>query len=83
MPLLDSTGAPTGDTIRGAINVTLTADDLDAAQDRQLWIQGGTATDPLLYTAPVNSARRLGFGTVRCAVDNWNGDNVEWLGFPS
>jgi len=45
----------------------------------RLWAQGGTPTDP------VNQARfpdRYGFGSLRCAVDNLNGDNVEFIAFP-
>ena len=51
------------------------------AANHQLWVQGGTATDPL--GAATFGAGKYGFGALRCAVDNLNGDNVEWVGFPS
>jgi hypothetical protein len=41
---------------------------------------GGTASDPLV-TSTFGS--RYAFAALRCAVDNYNGDNVEWVGFPS
>ena len=38
---------------------------------------GGTPTDPV--ATPANFA----FGALRCGVDNLNGDNVEWVTFPT
>ena len=48
----------------------------------RLWIQGGTTTDPLLddATPPFDPAQA--FGALRCSIDNLNGDNVEWIGYP-
>jgi hypothetical protein len=80
VPLLDSQGNPTGQSIAAATTVTLTASQVTAAFSHQLWVQGGTATDPL-GTATFGS--RYAFGALRCAIDNLNGDNVEWVGFPS
>ena len=79
-PLLDANGANTGDTIAGAVTIELTQDQLErAATANSLWLQGGTPTDPIL-----NAVYRgqYGFGALRCAVDNLNGDNVEWISFP-
>jgi hypothetical protein len=78
-PLLDPYAQPTGDTIDGAVTVQLTADQIKRAQQsNSLWVQGGTPSQPL------NGVQeQYGFGALRCAVDNLNGDNVEWVGFPS
>ncbi len=80
VPLLDDQGQPTGSTIAGAVNVTLTAQQLQLAQARNLWVQGGTPTDPLLGS---RFPSLYGFAALRCAIDNLNGDNVEWIGYPS
>ena len=45
-----------------------------------LWIQGGTPTDPILDQAYPG---QYGFAALRCAVDNLNGDNVEWIAYPT
>ena len=44
-----------------------------------LWVQGGLVDDPLLIDefGPI-----YGFAVLRCAIDNLNGDNVEWVGYP-
>ncbi len=80
VPLLDTSGNPTGSTIDGAVTTTLTAAQVNAAAQHQLWVQGGTTTDPL---GTATFGTRYAFGALRCAVDNLNGDNVEWVGFPS
>ena len=51
-----------------------------AASSESLWIQGGTPTDPILDDVYPG---QYGFAALRCAVDNLNGDNVEWIGYPS
>lgn len=81
VPLLDANGTPTGATIAGAVTTTLTPSQVTQAANHQLWAQGGTTTDPLGSAA--FGAGTYGFGALRCAVDNLNGDNVEWVGFPS
>ncbi|HEX4520260.1 MAG TPA: DUF11 domain-containing protein [Gaiellaceae bacterium] len=80
-PLLNDQGQSTGDEIDGAITVQLTKGQADlASNSSSLWIQGGTPDDPVLNrTYP----GRYGFAALRCAVDNLNGDNVEWIGYPS
>jgi hypothetical protein len=78
--LLDPQGNPTGQSIDGATTVTLTSAQVSAAMSHNLWVQGGTATDPLVTGTFDN---RYAFGALRCAIDNLNGDNVEWVGFPS
>ncbi len=81
VPLLDTGGNPTGSSIAGAVTTTLTAAQVTMAANHQLWVQGGISTDPL--GAATFGAGKYGFGALRCAVDNLNGDNVEWVGFPS
>ena len=80
VPLLDPQGDPTGDSIAGAVTVALTPAQVSAAMTRNLWVQGGTATDPL---GTGSFGDRYAFGALRCAIDNLNGDNVEWVGFPT
>jgi len=80
---LDPSGAPVLDSggnriaLAGAVTI-----DLDTAQEQQaalsnLWVMGGTAA------APVGDATKYAFGALRCAVDNLNGDNVEFVSYPS
>ena len=77
VPLRDSHGQPTNSTIYGATTITLTDEQRKlASQGSKLWIQGGTRADPI--TDPVT----YGFGALRCATDNLNGDNVEWISYP-
>ena len=77
MPLLNGSGQSTGETIAGATTIKLTEEQSKlAAQASKLWIQGGTPTQPI--TDPVT----YGFGALRCATDNLNGDNVEWISYP-
>ncbi|HMS61666.1 MAG TPA: hypothetical protein PKD63_05240, partial [Solirubrobacteraceae bacterium] len=79
-PLLNNAGQDTGDTIAGAVTIPLTQEQASiAARPNSLWIQGGTTTDPVLNTPYPGE---YGFGALRCAIDNLNGDNVEWIGFP-
>ena len=79
-PLLDPRGNPTGMQIDGAVTIELDRTQADlAAQPNRLWIQGGLATDPVLDQ---EYPQEYGFGALRCAIDNLNGDNVEWIGFP-
>jgi hypothetical protein len=78
-PLLDDQGDPTGQQIAGAVTVTLTAAQVEQAEQHNLWIQGGLATDPVENSQFPDT---YGFGALRCAADNVNGDNVEWVGFP-
>ena len=79
--LLNDQGQTTGDQIEGAATIELTPEQADiAARPDALWIQGGTTTDPVLdKTYP----GQYGFAALRCAIDNLNGDNVEWIGYPS
>jgi len=81
IPLLDTQGRPTGQSIAGAATVELTPEQAAiAAHPDSLWAQGGTTSDPILS---VPFPGQYGFGALRCAIDNLNGDNVEWIGFPS
>ena len=79
VPLRDSDGHPyPGDTfIYGAETIKLTKEQADlASQSSKLWIQGGTPT------LPITDPETYAFGALRCATDNLNGDNVEWISYP-
>jgi uncharacterized repeat protein (TIGR01451 family) len=79
-PLLDPRGNPTGREIAGAVTIELDATQAElASRPNRLWLQGGTTTDPVLDQ---QFPQQYGFGALRCAIDNLNGDNVEWIGFP-
>ncbi|HVW46630.1 MAG TPA: hypothetical protein VHA76_06235, partial [Solirubrobacterales bacterium] len=85
-PLLDSHGDPVGaQTVAGAVTVKLTTQQaMQASKSSSLWAQGGTPTDPVLASRfGTPQAPDYGFGTMRCATDNVNGDNVEYVFFPS
>jgi hypothetical protein len=78
-PLLNDQGQQTGNQIAGAVTITLTKEQAKlAATGNTLWIQGGTPTDPVLDTPYPG---QYGFGALRCAIDNLNGDNVEWIAY--
>lgn len=73
--------------ILGATTIELsTAEAFQAAGGKdgkqQLWIQGGVQGDPVLDDVP-EFANQYGFAALRCATDNVNGDNVEYIRFPS
>ena len=82
VPLLDFEGRPIpGATIASAVTIELTKEQAErAADDNSLWIQGGTTADPILDD---QYPGQYGFGALRCAIDNLNGDNVEWIAYPS
>jgi hypothetical protein len=85
-PLLDNAGNPLGgQTIAGAVTIKLTqAQATQASKSSSLWLQGGTPSDPVLASRfGTPDAPEYGFGTLRCATDNVNGDNVEYVFFPS
>ena len=78
---LNSAGQDTGKSIAGAVTITLTdAQAKLATTANSLWIQGGVPDDPVLNTPYPNT---YGFGALRCAIDNLNGDNVEWIAYPT
>lgn len=81
-PLLDNNARSVpGQTVAGATTVQLTSAQRSQASTSSLWVQGGTPTDPVL--AQTHPGPEYGFGTLRCATDNVNGDNVEYLFFPT
>jgi hypothetical protein len=81
VPLLDRNGDDTGEALAGAVTVALTPGQVAlAAKASSLWAQGGTPPDPVLDQAYPG---KFGFGALRCAVDILNGDNVEWIGYPT
>jgi uncharacterized repeat protein (TIGR01451 family) len=70
-------------SIAGATTIELDTEQFKlAARSSSLWIQGGTTTDPVLDDVPAFDDG-YGFGALRCAIDDLNGDNVEWIQFPS
>jgi hypothetical protein len=81
-PLLNDQGQQLGNqTIAGAVTIELTREQLElAGTPNTLWIQGGTPSDPVLNTPYPG---QYGFGALRCAIDNLNGDNVEWIAYPT
>jgi len=80
-PLLNDQGQNTGKEIEGAVTIELSKKQADlAAQSDSLWVQGGTPDDPVLDKIFPD---KYGFAALRCAIDNLNGDNVEWVGYPS
>ncbi len=81
IPLLNSQGSNTGQKLEGAVTIELTeAEKQLASKNSSLWIQGGLPNDPVLYPG---TGGAYGFGALRCASDNYNGDNVEWIAYPS
>jgi uncharacterized repeat protein (TIGR01451 family) len=80
-PLLNAFGESTGRQIEGAVTIALTQQQADlASRANSLWTQGGTITDPVLDE---QFPQEYGFAALRCAIDNLNGDNVEWIAYPS
>ncbi len=83
IPNRDNQGATVTGSLAGATTIELTNRQARLAeQSSRLWLQGGTTTDPALFTNPT-FAGGFAFGALRCAIDNLNGDNVEWIKFPS
>ncbi len=79
-PLLNTVGGDTGNTLLGAVTVTLTDREASLAASGNLWVQGGVPGDPVLDSLYPGA---YGFAALRCAIDNLNGDNVEFNRFPS
>ena len=79
IPLMNTDGSVSSSTIAGAVNVELTAAEFQNTSSQRLWVQGGTPTDPVLNTV---FPGQFGFAALRCAVDNLNGDNVEYVVYP-
>lgn len=77
VPVRDSTGNVVLGTIPSAVTIDLTQAELAQTASR-LWVQGGTPGSPLN-----GQQATYGFGALRCAIDNLNGDNVEWIGYPA
>jgi Domain of unknown function DUF11 len=77
VPLLTDLSADTGRTIQGAVTIKLIDDEVAQADKSDLWVQGGT------QTAPVADPDTYAFGALRCATDNVNGDNVEYVAYPT
>jgi uncharacterized repeat protein (TIGR01451 family) len=84
VPARDFNGNPVGGgaKIAGAVTIGLTRAQVDRSSGGSLWLQGGTVADPVLFSDP-QFAGAYGFGALRCAIDDLNGDNVETIQFPS
>jgi Domain of unknown function DUF11 len=82
VPLRDSDFNPVGDRmIEGAVTVRLTTRQAQlAGASSRLWVQGGIPDDPVLFGT---FGETYGFGALRCGIDILNGDNVEWIAFPT
>lgn len=76
VPELSPAGNVTTGSVAGAVTLELSEDQVRAANSHKLWVQGGTATQPL---GPIPG--QYGFASLRCANDNLNGDNVEYISF--
>ncbi|MCQ4214150.1 prealbumin-like fold domain-containing protein [Streptomyces longispororuber] len=75
-PELDAQGNPTGRQLEGAVTVPLNSAEISASSG--LVVQGGTKS------ATLNGMQeQYGFAALRCAQDAFNGDNVEYVSFPS
>jgi uncharacterized repeat protein (TIGR01451 family) len=80
-PLLNNVGQTTGQNIKGAVTIELGQKEAELAKSgNSLWVQGGTPEDPILAK---EHPEEYGFAALRCAIDNLNGDNVEWVGYPT
>ena len=85
-PLLNDDGSPVPFRfLAGAVTIRLTPDQAEeAGEPDRLWAQGGTPDDPVLAQKfGTVDAPEYAFGTLRCASDNLNGDNVEFIYFPA
>lgn len=71
-----------GQRIAAATTIELSSDQLSRSAGNALWLQGGEPDDPVLYQDP-RFAGRYGFGALRCAIDDLNGDNVETVQYPT
>ena len=79
VPLRDQFGLIDGDeTLAGATTIQLTTDQVtQSTSGAKLWIQGGVPGRPITGDPNVYA-----FAALRCATDNLNGDNVEWIAYP-
>jgi hypothetical protein len=84
-PELGDLGNPiVGPPLAGATTITLSSAEVTQAGNRQLWVQGGTPTDPILASEFGSGGEpQYGFGALRCASDKVNADNVEFVTFPN
>jgi hypothetical protein len=80
VPVLNPDGTDSGKTLDGALIYPLTDQQIDLAQNSALWVQGGTVANPQLEN---RYGDKYGFASLRCAVDNNNADNVEYVAYPS
>ena len=68
-----------GVNIAGATTIELTAAQREQASSSQsLWLQGGVPGTPI-----TGDPNLYGFAALRCATDNLNGDNVEFIAYPA
>ena len=68
-----------GVDIAGATTLELTSDQREQSSKGQaLWLQGGVPGTPI-----TGDPNLYGFAALRCATDNLNGDNVEFIAYPT
>lgn len=79
VPWLGQDGLPTGRTLDGAVVYHLTDADVENSTHQSLWVQGGLVDDPEMDKT---FGSKYGFASLRCAIDNWNADNVEYVAYP-
>ena len=77
-PELDGHGDDTGRTLSGAVTVDLAPGEVAAVNRGLLVAQGGTPRQPLN-----GQQDQYGFAALRCAQDALNGDNVDFVSYPS
>jgi uncharacterized protein DUF11 len=66
-------------TIAGATTIELTDAQRDqSSRGQALWLQGGVPGTPI-----TGDPNLYGFAALRCATDNLNGDNVEFVAYPT
>ena len=66
--------------IAGATTLELTSDQREPVvlKGQALWLQGGVPGTPI-----TGDPNLYGFAALRCATDNLNGDNVEFIAYPT
>ena len=80
VPLLNQPGADTDEHIAGRGHDRADRCPSSSRSTRarnSFWLQGGTRANPITATRT-----NYGFAALRCATDNLNGDNVEWIAYP-
>ncbi len=67
-----------GATVKGAVTINLSQRRVGPRVENSLWVMGGTRP-----RRPSATAKTYAFAALRCATDNLNGDNVEFVSMPT